>query len=354
MKIGIVLDPELQIPGGVQEHARGLYDSLTDLGHDVTLIACGQRGEEDGHRKVVLLGNCLDLKIPRIPVIFDLIGWGTLFQITWQKLGKIKRFLEKEKFDLLQFEGPGGVFSFEVLTLSKTINVLTFHVFPGALDLFWLSLPLLPIFRFLNRKFHARIAVSPVAAQYAQKYYPGKYQIIPNGVDVSRFSPDGKKITKLVDQKINLLFLGRLDPRKGALHLLKAYRQLVKKFANLRLIIVGDGEQKQQMMTFIKKHQLKEIEFLGRVSADMVPVCYRTADIYCSPALYGESFGIVLIESMACGTPVVAYANEGYRLVLQDRPFADFLVPPGDTDALAQALGKLIRSTDLRKKMSRE
>lgn len=348
------MDPNLEIPGGVQEHARGLHDALTKLGQEVVIVACGQRGEEDKERKVVSLGSYSEVRLPRIPVIFDLIGRPALIPLTWQTPGKIKQFLEKEKFDILQFEGPAGLFNSEVLALSKTTSVLTFHVFPGALDVFWLALPALPLLRCLNRKFGGRIAVSAVAADYAQKYYPGKYQIIPNGVDVSRFSPQGRKLEKFIDNKVNLLFLGRFDPRKGILELLQAYQQLTKKFANLRLIVVGDGPQRKQAEEFIKENQLKEVEFLGRVPAEMVPVCYRTADIYCSPALYGESFGIVLIEAMASGVPVVAYANEGYRLVLKDKPFSDFLVKPGDIDGLARALGRLIKDADLRKKLGKE
>lgn len=353
MKIGIVLDPDLRIPGGVQEHARGLYDALQKLGQEVVIIACGGRGKEDKERNVALLGSASELKFSRLSFLFDPIGRAASVFLTWQTPGKIERFLAKEKFDVLNFEGPGGLFSLEVLALSKTMNVLTFHIFPGALDLFWFSVPALPIVRFLNRRFTARMAVSPVAADYAQKFYPGKYEIVPNGVDISRFSPEGKNLEEFGDGKVNILFVGRLDPRKGVLHLLQAYQQLTKKFANLRLIIVGDGPQKEKALSFVNENKLKNVEFLGKVSAEKVPVCYRTADIYCSPALFGESFGIVLIEAMATGVPVVAYANEGYRLVLKDKPFSDFLVEPGDVEGLAQALEVLIKDAGLRKKLGK-
>ncbi|MBM3209717.1 glycosyltransferase family 4 protein [Candidatus Shapirobacteria bacterium] len=342
MKIGIVIDCNLRIPGGVQEHARGLYDALAKLGQDVVLIACGEKGEEDGQRNVVSLGNLLELRF---------VGLAASVPFTWQTPGKIKAYLEKENFAVLHFEGPGGIFGLEVLALAKAASIATFHIYPGLFDISWLTLPIQPILRFFNRKFAGRIAVSPVAASYAQKFYPGKYEIIPNGVDISRFSAKGESLAQFEDGKTNLLFVGRLDPRKGILDLLKAYKMLTQKNDNLRLIIVGDGPQREKAAAFIKENQLKNIEFLGKVSAEELPSCYRTADIYCSPALYGESFGIVLIEAMASGLPVVAYANEGYALVLKDKPFCDFLVKPGDTASLAEKLEVLIKDKKLRQEL---
>ena len=342
MKIGIVLDPNLRIPGGVQEHCRGLYDALESLGQEVVIIACGQKGEEDWERNVALLGNIFELRF---------LGRAASAPFTWQTLQKIRQFLDKERFDVLNFEGPGGLFSWEVLALSKTINVLTFHIYPGALDLFWFGLPVLPVIRFLNRKFSGRIAVSPVAADYAQKFYPGKYEIIPNGVDLSRFSSEGAKVEKFRDDKVKILFVGRLDPRKGILHLLIAYQQLTTKFANLCLMVVGDGPQREKALGFVRKNKLKNVEFLGKVSSEKLPECFRTADIYCSPALYGESFGIVLIEAMASGLPIVVYANEGYKRVLRKKPFCDFLVKPGDVKGLAKSLEILIKDRGLRKSL---
>ena len=342
MKIGIVLDPNLRIPGGVQEHCRGLYDALNKLGQDVVIIACGKKAREDKERNVALLGNIFELSF---------LGRAASVPLTWQTPRKIRQFLAKEKFDILQFEGPGGIFSLEVLALSNTINVLTFHVYPGALDLFWFGLPILPMIRLLNRKFSAKVAVSPVAADYAQKFYPGKYKIIPNGVDISRFSHLGEKLEEFRDGRVNILFVGRLDPRKGVLFLLRAFWQLKKRFANLRLLIVGEGPEREKAERFVGEKGLEDVVFLGKVSAERLPVCYRTADIYCSPALYGESFGIVLLEAMASGLPVVAFANKGYSWVLRNRPFSDFLVKAGDVSGLVEKITILIQDGGLRKKL---
>ena len=342
MKIGIVLDPNLKIPGGVQEHCRGLYDALKKLGQEVVIIACGEKGEEDKERKVVSLGKIWEMKF---------LGRSSSLPLTWQNPLIIKQFLAKENFDFLLFEGPGGIFSLEVLALSSTINVLVFHIFPEKIDFSYFALPFFPFLRFLNRKFAGWIAVSPVAERYAQRFYPGEYEIIPNGVDLSRFTPKGEKLEEFVDGKINVLFVGRLDPRKGLMHLLKAFWQLKRRFANLRLLIVGDGPLRKKAERFVKEKNLEDVVFLGRVLAEKLPICYRTGDIFCAPSLYGESFGIVLLEAMASSLPVVAFANEGYKWVLRKKPFSDFLVEVGDVEGLVEKIGALIKDKDLRKRL---
>jgi phosphatidylinositol alpha-mannosyltransferase len=179
--------------------------------------------------------------------------------------------------------------------------------------------------------------------------------VIPNGIDLKVFHPRVPKIKKFDDGKINILFLGRLEDRKGLAYLLKAYKILDKRLGgdfvskNLRLIVVGEGPQKKEMTDYVTKNNLKNVVFVGQ-TADCPPY-YATCDIYCSPAIYGESFGIVLLEAMATKKPVVAFANAGYKTVLGHGKGKRFLPKPRDYKALAKCLEMLIKSKKLRKEM---
>ena len=145
--------------------------------------------------------------------------------------------------------------------------------------------------------------------------------------------------------------MGRIEERKGLIYLLRVYKILNEKYKNLRLIIVGEGPLKPDCQKWVIKNKLENVVFEKAISQKEVPSYYRTADIYCSPAIYGESFGIVLIEAMASGIPVVAFANKGYKGVLENTKGGKFLANPRDYKTLAQKLETLIKSQKLRKEM---
>ena len=149
------------------------------------------------------------------------------------------------------------------------------------------------------------------------------------------------------------MFLGRLEERKGLIYLLKAWQILEKKFKNknLRLIIGGDGDLKTKYKNFVKTKNLKNVIFEGMIPSKIVPSYYATADIFVSPAIFGESFGIVLLEAMASGTPLVAFANKGYKTVMKGK-YKNFLAEPKDFKALAEKIEILIKDKEKRKEMS--
>jgi phosphatidylinositol alpha-mannosyltransferase len=133
---------------------------------------------------------------------------------------------------------------------------------------------------------------------------------------------------------------------------LKAYKILEKKFRNLRLIVVGKGPQKKEMEEFVKENGLKEVVFEGQIKEDEVVNYYTTCDLFCSPATHGESFGLVLVEAMACQKPVVAFANEGYFQFLHNKK-GGILVKNKDWRELAKKLEILIKNQKLREKMGK-
>ncbi len=185
----------------------------------------------------------------------------------------------------------------------------------------------------MNHMYARKIAVSPLAASFAARLCPGSYDIIPNGVNRERFYPGVQENQEFEDELVNILFVGRFDRRKGLTYLLSAFKELDPS-PKKRLLIVGDGPEKRSAEHFVRKHKLREVHFLGPVARNRLPGIYRSADIFCAPATHGESFGIVLLEALASGLPIIAYANPGYREVLKCSPLCDFLVIPKDISSL--------------------
>src|SRR6476620_8704282 len=161
-------------------------------------------------------------------------------------------------------------------------------------------------------RLHGRIAVSAAARHFIDRFFPGDYKIIPNGVDIPRFA-GAVPLARWQDGTPNVLFVGRHEPRKGLLDLLKAHRILRRTGYEDRLLVVGSGPQEREARRYVATRGLQGVEFLGRVSDAEKAQLYKTADVYVSPATGGESFGIVLLEAMAAGTAIVASDIHGYK-----------------------------------------
>ncbi len=193
--------------------------------------------------------------------------------------------------------------------------------------------------------------MSELAMDCISKHFPGYYDIIPNGIDLEHFSPEVSPIDKFRDGKLNILFVGRLEKRKGLNYLLKAYKQVKQEIPNSRLIAVGPGTRlRRKYEKQVKQSGLEDVFFVGYVSYDELPRYYKTADVFCAPAIGWESFGIILLEAMAIGKPIIASNVEGYACLVT-HGVEGWLVPPRDDKALAQALIPLLRDESLRQKM---
>ena len=200
-----------------------------------------------------------------------------------------------------------------------------------------------------RRRYQA--AVSAAARHFIDRYFPGDYKVIPNGVDVDRYRR-AVPIARWQDGTRNILFVGRHEPRKGLIELLKAYRILRKTGCQCRLLVVGSGPQEREARRYVATRRLQGVEFLGRVSDDEKAQLFKTADVYVSPATGGESFGIVLLEAMAAGTPIVCSDIHGYKGVVR-RDREGLLVPPRKPKAIAAAVGQLLADDELRAEMGR-
>jgi phosphatidylinositol alpha-mannosyltransferase len=255
--------------------------------------------------------------------------------------------LEREQFDVLHFHEPFVPFlSLFLLRESDSVNIATFHAYAGFSPSYEFGSRAL---RWHARKLHGRIAVSAAARHFIDRFFPGDYKVIPNGVDVPRFA-NAVPIARWQDGTPNVLFVGRHEPRKGLLDALKAHRILRKTGGRSRLLVVGSGPQEREARRYVATRGLNGVEFLGRVSDTEKAQLFKTADVYVSPATGGESFGIVLLEAMAAGTPIVCSDIHGYKGVVR-RGREGLLVPPRDPRELAVAVDRLLRDPSLRERM---
>jgi phosphatidylinositol alpha-mannosyltransferase len=175
-------------------------------------------------------------------------------------------------------------------------------------------------------------------------------RVIPNGIDLDTFRPGLPPIRHLRDDKVNILFVGRLEKRKGLGDLLRAYRFIQVRGPSTRLIIVGDGPLRGNVESYIARHRLPNVIMAGYVPETVKPRYYNSADIFCAPATGAESFGIVLLEALASGLPVVATEIPGYMSVLE--PGRDSLtVQPRSWRELGASLVVLARDAELRRRM---
>jgi len=343
MKIALVSPYDFAYPGGVTNHISALESHFTQMGHKVKVIAPASRAVSAFGDRFIPIGK------PRpIPTS------GSIARITisLRLASRIKEVLGEENFDIIHLHEPFmPMLCSAVLRFSNTANVGTFHACHGSPG-YNLGKPISTIL--LNRrarKLDGKIAVSKPAMEFANKYVPGYYNIIPNGIDLEHFSPNVSPIDRFCDGKLNILFVGRLEKRKGLNYLLKAYQRVKKEISNARLIIVGPGTRlRRKYERQVRRSRLEDVVFVGFVPYDELPQYYKIADIFCSPATGRESFGIVLLESMAAGKPVVASNIDGYANVMTNG-VEGLLVPPKDDNQLAQALISLLADESLRRQM---
>ena len=244
---------------------------------------------------------------------------------------------------MLHFHEPFVPFlSLFLLRESNSVNVATFHAYAGFSPSYELGSR---VMRGHAARLHGRIAVSAAARHFIDRFFPGDYKVIPNGVDIARFA-GAVPLARWQDGTQNVLFVGRHEPRKGLLDLLKAHRILRRTGYENRLLVVGSGPQEREARRYVATRGLQAVEFLGRVSDAEKAQLFRTVDVFASPATGGESFGIVLLEAMAAGAPIVASDIHGYKGVVR-RGREGLLVPPREPGA-GRAIATLLDDPDLR------
>ena len=342
MKVGLVSPYDFASPGGVNDHVRHLAVQLQQLGHETRIFAPSSRADVDfDSARFYRIGTPIAIpvndSVARITLSFHLAN-------------QVAAIVADEGFDVLHFHEPlMPALPITMLRMSNTANVGTFHAFARSNVGYFYGRPLLqPYLEHLHRA----IAVSEPARAFVQRYFPAfPMRVIPNGVDVSVYRPGLAPIRHLRDECLNVLFVGRLEKRKGLGDLLRAYRAMSMRIPQTRLIIVGDGLLRGRVESYVARHRLPNVVVAGYVPDSVKPRYYNSADIFCAPATGAESFGIVLLEALASGLPVVATEVPGYMSVLESGRDS-VTVQPKNWRELAASLVILARDAELRRRLS--
>jgi phosphatidylinositol alpha-mannosyltransferase len=341
LKIALVSPYDLAYPGGVANHIFALEREFIKMGHKVKLIAPASRGANSDERLI-----CLGRSWPTP-------SSGSVARITFTPwmASMVKPVLEREKFDVIHLHEPlVPMLCTTILRLTRSATVGTFHAMDSRGYTQWKPFTILFLKKWF-RKLDGRIAVSKPARDFISGHFPADYRIIPNGVDLEHFSPKVPPLEKFRDGKLNILFVSRLEKRKGVNHLLNAYQRVRQEIGNCRLILVGPSTRwSRKHEKEINEQGLEDIFFEGWVPQEVLPRYYQTADIVCSPATGRESFGLILLEAMAMGKPIVASDIDGYASVASHGAEA-LMVPPKNDHMLADALISLATHAELRQEM---
>lgn len=328
MKVGIVVPYSWSFWGAVVEHAELQADALMELGADVRLLMgndppgsftralhprLGRHGEPPAH--VIPLGRS---------VIVPANGSLPNIVLSPRTVWRLSRALERERFDVLHVHEPmTPAIAIAALALARCPVVCTFH---ASGELGWLKAGK-PVWGFLLDGVAHRIAVSEQARDSAARWFPGEYEIVPNGVVVPPAAEPGRREHRVV-------FVGRQEPRKGMHVLLEAWPEIHRE-TGARLRLVGADPLAVRLLLARRRVSDEGIDVLGFLSQESLTAELLAAKALLAPSLGGESFGMVLTRAFACAAPAVASDIPGYREVMTAE--TGIAVPPGDPRALAQA-----------------
>ncbi len=343
MRIALVSPYDYPYPGGVTEHIAALDRVFRQWGHDVWVLATSSKDEEELRSNVLKVAGG----------VFPLPSSGSVARVSLSPRAyrRVKSILREMCFDVVHLHEPlMPLLPLAVLRHSHSLNVGTFHAYRED------SHPGYEYGRHLLQPFfdrlHGRIAVSEAARDAVYRYFPAEYTIIPNGIDYDFYSREVEPLPEYGDGRPTILFFGRLEKRKGFEYLLRAFARVRKRIPNAQLLVAGaySREDKEPYVLEARREGIHGVRFLGFIAHDEKPRCFRSCDVFCAPSTGFESFGIVLLEAMAAGRPVVASNIPGYRSVLTHGR-EGLLVQPGDPEGLADALIRLLEDPAERARM---
>lgn len=331
MKIMLVSPYDFTYPGGANNHIIHLAAEYRGHGHEVRIIAPASPG-----RPLPALEGFRTLGTP-VPIHSN----GSTARITLSPTlsRQVKRLLAEERPDVIHLHEPlMPTLPLTMLWQSEARTVGTFHAFAESNLGYFYARPLLQ--RFFER-LDARIAVSQPAADFVGRYFGGDYEIIPNGIEINQFGPNVRPLPQYRDGRPTILFVGRYnEPRKGFRYLLRAFALVRDQFPDARLLVVGGGDP-ELYREDLNRLGSQGIDFAGYVETEQLPRYYVSCDLFCTPSIKGESFGIILLEAIASGRAVVASRIPGHASVI-DHGQDGWLVAPQDPVALALALVRLL------------
>jgi phosphatidylinositol alpha-mannosyltransferase len=324
--------------GGVQEYVRDQQQELTKRGHDVKIITPQPKNQLDiDTTGIIFVGSASDFHSP--------LGTTSAVSASIDNEA-LEQILEAEQFDILHFHEPWvPILSRQILTRSTSVNIGTFHAkVPENLMSRTITKVVTPYTRSILKYLDELAATGTPALEYISSLTDRPVSIIPLSVDLKRFKKPASRSSKAGS---TILYVGRLERRKGVRYLLRAYYLLQQEEADLSLIIVGDGPEREMLQDMAKELGLRNVSFLGYVSDEEKVALMAKSDLFCAPSIYGEGFGITLLEAMAMGLVTVAGNNSGYAAALQDLGSIS-LVNSRDSEDLARRLRLLLKEPKLR------
>jgi phosphatidylinositol alpha-mannosyltransferase len=347
MRIAIVSPYSWTYAGGVNRHVEALTEALFDRGHEVRVMAPWDppdRVSRITHRGPAEHRSRPDYLVPLGRTVgFGANGAVSNLGIFHYGVNTLRRELRSGGFDVVHVHEPAApALAWDTCSFREAPVVGTFHAYSTKPLPNWIAIGL-----GARRKFNqlnARIAVSQAAAWTGRRWFGGDYHVIPNGVDVLA-PPTGPKPHS---EELRVLFIGRPEERKGLPVLLQAFEGLVE-HVPARLTVIGSSDE--DVKRYLSDESVEDrIDTLGRVDGSELWRNLHEADVLCAPSLAGESFGMVLTEAFAAGTPVIASEIAGYADVVTDG-VDGILVPPADAQRLAEELQGLYLEPDRRARM---
>ena len=350
MRIGIVSDYYYPQLGGITEHAYGQACELSRRGHHVSLIT----------PRPLRAPKTADAALIR-PEPFDVLRVGraypfyinaseTLITLDPRIAPNLGRLYSEHQFDVLHVHNPFGI-ALPFLSIARSRARVTVGTIHSVVPEGYKPLRLLrrPLRRHLDR-LDARIAVSAAVVESMRQHFEGmSFEVIPNGVDTSFFTPAAEPLPHLATDKRNVLFVGRFDPRNGVKEMLRAFVLLRERRDDVRLIVLGDGPLRPLHERMVPATLRNDVLFEGRVDG-LRPRYLASSEILCTPC-HLASFGMVLLEAMSAGVPVVASNISGFKLVMQDGVQGLLVDRDGDGKGFCDAIDFLLKHRDVARKM---
>lgn len=338
MKIGLVCPYSMARGGGVQEFVRAQRAELVKRGHDVKIIAPQPREFNNVDTEgIIFVGSANDFRTPM----------GTTSAVSASIDNEaLQQMLESEQFDILNFHEPWQPFlSRQILTRSTSVNIGTFHAkVPETLMSRTVVKVVTPYTKSELKYLHELTATGPPAMEYVSMLTDRPISIIPLAVDLKQYK---KSKDRTAAAGNTILFVGRLERRKGVRYLLRAFKLLQEVEPDTELIVAGDGPEREMLTQLSTDLGLRNVSFLGYVTHAEKLKLLAMADLFCAPAIYGEGFGIVLLEAMATGLVTVAGDNSGYASALRELGEVS-LVNPRSSQEFARRLRVMLKQPELR------
>jgi len=334
LKIALISPYDFSLPGGVQSHIFHLAKELKKQDNIVTIFAPLSNKNIHSVEDVKFFSLGSGKK-------FAALGSKATISLDFIKIFSYRNFFNTDTFDIIHLHEPMIASNLFINIISSNVpKIATFHAYSKHLNYFYFFFNY--ILNFFIKRINTLICVSELSKDYISKYFHNNYFIIPNGINFKAFSIKNNIPKEIQSKENKILFVGRFDEKRKGLDLLYlAFCKLRKKISNIKLIIIGPGDI-NYLRKFSDYYEYEsDIQYLGIIDQNEISSYYQNVDIFCSPAISNESFGIVLIEAMASKTIVVASNISGYQKVLDDGKLG-FLFKSGSINSLEEVLFQIL------------